>query len=129
MLYNYYCPNCDHQFNKNEKLHFLVSFKNAKKVKLQLSKEPGVYGYKSNHNLTINNGDLITFFCEKCEVNLQSINRPDFVKIDLRVSNEIIFELLFSPVCGDKKTYVIMEGELVKYGSDFLSIMSSKKST
>lgn len=122
--FNFHCPCCNHKLNKNDEIHFLVKKDNKKLTKLRLNPVPGVYGYKSDHSLKIKNGDRVKFYCENCESNLQSIDHSGFVGIYLRVSKDVTFELIFSPVCGERITYVIMDGEIVKYGNDFLSIMS-----
>lgn len=127
--YNYHCPSCSHKLNQNSDLHFLASHNTADKSKLLLSKEPGVYGYKSTHELQISNGDRIRFYCEKCEMELESKSRPYFVEILLVVSNDVSFKLFFSPVCGEKKTYVDMDGELARFGSDFFSVIAKKKAS
>lgn len=125
--FDFHCPCCDHKLNKNDEIHFLV--KTGKKLlsKLRLNPVPGVYGYKSDHNLDIKNGDHVKFYCENCESNLQSIDHSGFVGIYLIVSKDITYELIFSPICGERITYVIIDGQIVKYGNDFLSIMSFKK--
>lgn len=124
--FDYHCPHCSHKLNKETQVEFLVRYKRKKKSKLLLAKQPGVYGYKSMHNLNIKNGDKVEFFCTHCEESLISDKRPKFVGIELWTQGEKYLDLFFSPICGERVTYVEMDGELMRFGSDFFSIMSSR---
>lgn len=124
--FNYHCPHCKQKLNDPNQISFLVGYKDHPRSKLLLSKEPGVYGYKSEHDLKIKNGDRVDFFCFSCESNLTSPKRPHFVGIELWTANEPYLDLFFSPICGERLTYVEMEGELMRFGSDFFSIMQSR---
>lgn len=126
--FNYHCPHCKTQLNKGNQIEFLVAYKNHKKTPLLLSKQPGVYGYRSEHNLKIENGDRVEFYCISCEGDLRSMKRPDFVGIELWSEESHYLDLFFSPVCGERLTYVEMEGELMRFGSDFFSIMKTRNS-
>lgn len=123
--YNYHCPHCKVQLNKENQVEFLVGYKNLPRSPLLLSRQPGVYGYKSDHNLKIENGDKVDFYCHSCEASLQSEKRPDFVEIEIWTSESPYLSLFFSPVCGERLTYVEMDGELMRFGSNFFSIMKS----
>ncbi len=124
--FNYHCPHCQAQLNKENQIEFLVAYKDHRKTPLLLSKQPGVYGYKSNHNLIIENGDKVDFFCHSCETQLDSEKRSGFVQIQLWTEGAPYLELFFSPICGERLTYVEMEGELMRFGSDFFSIMRNR---
>lgn len=125
--FNYHCPHCQAQLNKESQIEFLVSYKGLLKSRLLLSKQPGVYGYKSEHDLKIDNGDKVDFHCHTCEASLQSEKRSGFVGIQIWSSDEHYLDLFFSPICGERLTYVEMDGELMRFGSDFFSIMKTKK--
>lgn len=125
--FNYHCPNCQAQLNQGSQIEFLVSYKDHIKSPLLLSKQPGVYGYKSEHNLTIENGDKVDFHCNHCEESLQSKKRPLFVQIQVWASDAPYLDLFFSPICGERLTYVEMDGELMRFGSNFFSIMKTRK--
>jgi len=126
--YNYHCPHCKVQLNKESQIEFLISYKNLPKSTLLLSKQPGVYGYKSKHNLQIENGDSVDFYCHSCEESLQSKKRPHFVEIEVWTDKSPYLSLYFSPICGERLTYVEMDGELMRFGSNFFSIMKSQAS-
>lgn len=124
--FNYHCPHCKTQLNKGNQIEFLVGYKDHKKTPLLLSKQPGVYGYKSQHDLNIENGDSVDFFCSSCENSLISENRSKFVGIEIWSNDAPYLNLFFSPICGERITYVEMDGELMRFGSDFFSIMKSR---
>ncbi|MDC0257185.1 hypothetical protein OAK35_00430 [Crocinitomicaceae bacterium] len=124
--FNYHCPHCQTQLNKGSQIEFLVGYKDHQKTPLLLSKEPGVYGYRSKHNLVIENGDKVDFYCHSCEEPLQSLKRPGLVEIQIWTDDAPYLDLFFSATCGERLTYVEMEGELMRFGSDFFSIMKSR---
>lgn len=122
--FDFHCPCCDHKLNMNNEIDFKVNTNDKYLSKLRLSRVPGVYGYKSDHKLDIQNGDHVDFYCPKCESNLHSIQHLDFIEIKIKLTEDVEYNLVFSPICGEKKTYVVMNGEFVRFGSDFISIMS-----
>lgn len=124
--FDYHCPHCSKKLNSDQQVKFLVRFKKKKKSTLLLDKQPGVYGYKSTHSLNIKNGDRVHFFCSSCETSLRSAKRPEFVEIALWSQGERYLDLFFSPICGERVTYVEMDGELMRFGSDFISIMAPR---
>ena len=117
--YNYYCPRCDHQLTNNDQIHFTVETISKQHGDLFLSTVPGEYGCNSDDSLTFSQGEKIDFFCPSCGANLLSENHPELVEINMKVSDDIVFEVFFSPVCGEQVTYVMMENELVKYRDNF----------
>ncbi len=124
--FNYHCPHCKTQLNKGSQIQFTVSYKGHEKSNLLLSKQPGVYGYKSDHDLKIENGDKVDFFCCSCDASLQSKKRTEFVEIEIWSEDAPYLDLFFSPICGERLTYVEMDGELMRFGSDFFSIMKTR---
>lgn len=125
--FDYHCPHCAKKLNDESEVAFLVKSDENKTSKLTLAKQPGVYGYKSTHGLDIKNGDKVSFFCLHCEANLQSKKRPKFIEIELWSNGEKFNVLYFSPVCGERVSYVEADGELMGFGADFISIMEMKR--
>jgi uncharacterized protein YbaR (Trm112 family) len=125
--FNYHCPHCKQQLNDTDQINFLVGYQKHQFTRLLLSKEPGVYGYKSEHDLKIQDGDRVDFYCPSCKHDLTSTKRPHFIGIELWTSGKYYLDLFFSPICGERLTYVEMDGELMRFGSDFFSIMKSRK--
>lgn len=118
--YHFYCPHCNTNLTKNNEIEFLVDYNNLN-FKLYLSATPHTYGYKSETDISIKTGDKLTFQCSSCKVDLQSKKYSDFVEICLKIKEGITFEILFSPICGTKMTYVVMEDEMVKFRDNFFS--------
>ena len=125
--YHYHCPNCDHQLTKNNQIHFYVKTSNGQTGNLFLSAVPGEYGYDADEPLSFNSGDKIEFYCPSCSSNLQAKEYPELVEITMRVTDKIVFEVFFSPVYGEKVTYVMMENELVKYRDDFFGELEEER--
>jgi hypothetical protein len=116
--YHFHCPHCLVDLTNNNEIEFLVNF-NKLNFKLYLSAIPNTYGHKSELDITIKTGDKLIFQCNSCKINLQSKKYADFIEICLKVNTGIKFEILFSPFCGKKTTYIVMEEELVKFRDDF----------
>jgi hypothetical protein len=127
--YDYYCPCCDNKLTDASQINFLVRTSRGDQAKVQLSVLPGEYGYNSDVDLEIKDGEHVEFNCQSCKANLQSKNYPDFIEIHLKVTKGVVFEVLFSPICGERITYIIMEYEMVRYRDDFYCIMSMNKET
>ena len=123
--YHYHCTLCGHKLNQGNDVHFLVALDEGEKHQLKLSKVPGVFGHKSDHTLSIKDGDVVDFYCPKCESNLRSETRPEFVEIQLVVAKTREYPLFISPICGDRASYILREGQLNSYGNDFFSILSN----
>ena len=121
--YDYHCPHCNHQLTKDTEIHFDVKTEEGIEASLYLSTIPGVFGYQSDQNLLLNTGDSIEFYCQSCSSNLQSESHPQYVEVSMKVSDDIVFEVFFSPVYGEKVTYVMMENELVKYNDQFFGVI------
>lgn len=119
--YDYHCPHCDHKLTENDQISFLVKAKNNIKSTLQISAVPGVYGYESSTHLGLEHGDRVDFFCSSCQSNLQSETFIEFVELNLKVAENIVFEVFFSPVYGEEVTYIKTEEGLVQYTETFFS--------
>lgn len=120
--YDYHCPHCLHNLTNNEEIHFIVEDANNQRAHLYLNAEPGIYGYRSSKDLDIQPGDRLSFSCSSCEKNLVSSKYANFIEIQLKISDDIFFEVLFSPICGHEITYVVMEGNLEIYRAGFLGL-------
>ena len=122
--YHYFCPHCNTDLTKNNEIEFLVDYNNIN-FKLYLSAVPRAYGYKSDIDVAIKTGDKLNFQCNSCKIDLQSKKYSNFVEIYLKVKEGITFEILFSPICGKKITYVVMEDEMVKFRDNFFTNFNS----
>lgn len=117
--YNYHCPHCAFQLTNNDQIRFRVETEANAFTSINLNAAPGEYGYNSEDSLTLTPGQKIKFYCPSCNSDLQSKSHPQYVEVNLKVKEGIVFEVFFSPVYGEKLTYVMMENELVKYHEDF----------
>jgi len=113
--YEYYCPHCNSNLSSNKGVSFYIENCKNQRANLYLSPLPCIYHYTSDVEISIDKGEKVLFYCGCCKQSLQSETHPKFVEIHLKVTEDILFEVLFSPICGEKLTYVVMEGCLEKY--------------
>ncbi len=118
--YNYHCPQCDHLLTRDDKIYFFFYGNAGQKTDIILSAMPGVYGHLNSRNTHIKEGDRIDFHCPGCTSSLLSENKPEYVKIHLKICDGFVFDVLFSPICGEKVSYILMENEMVVYKGNFL---------
>ncbi len=124
--YDYHCPHCKNKLTHGDSVQFIVENTKQQRATMTLSPLPGVYSHSSDIDLLVRRGEKLKFHCPSCETDLQSNEHPKFVEIYLQITDTIVFEVLFSPICGEKLTYVIMQGELEKYEDSFLAFDMKK---
>lgn len=117
--YNYYCPHCDALLSKKNQVVFKIKRNNNEEALLYLKPKPRDYGFECKPLLNFEKDELVDFFCVKCDANLQSKNYPEFVTIYLKVTNNVVFDVFFSRIHGQHKTYVGIEDFNEHYGIDF----------
>ena len=116
--YDYHCPHCNQLLNADNTVIFKIEKSTGEKGFIDLNPKVGEYSYKCEPNMVFKNGEEMEFFCPACKVNLKSEKFPKFVELLLRVSSSVHFEMLFSRVFGDRRTYVITEDMTEKYGDN-----------
>ncbi len=116
--YDYHCPKCNQKLSTERTVVFDIKRANGDKAKLELSPKPGEYSFRCSPELNFSEGEEIDFFCPACRKNLTSSRYEKFVEISLQVTEIIKFEVLFSRVYGDKRTYVITEETIEKHGDN-----------
>jgi hypothetical protein len=116
--YDYHCPNCSQLLNTDNTVILKIEKSTGEKGIIELDPKVGKYSYKCEPNMIFKNGEEMEFFCPACKINLQSEKFPKFVELRLSVSSSVHFEMLFSRVFGDRRTYVITEDMTEKYGDN-----------
>ena len=116
--YDYHCPHCSQLLNADNKVIFKIEKSTSEKGTIELSPKVGEYSYKCEPNMIFENGEAMEFFCPACKVNLKSKKYPKFIALRLFVTSSVHFEMLFSRVFGDRRTYVITEDMTEKYGDN-----------
>lgn len=114
--YDYHCPKCNQLLNAENTVVFHVEKKTGESGIIELDPKVGEYSYKCEPEMAFEQGEEIEFFCPACKTNLKSEKFPKFAELKLRVTNTIHFDMLFSRVFGDRKTYVITEDMVEKHG-------------
>lgn len=125
--YDYYCPHCYQNIRTRDWVRFKVQKEDDLEADLFLSPSPQDYSYHCLPDLKLRPGDRLEFSCFNCKESLQSKEYPKFVNIHLKVTESIVFDILFSPVCGVKQTFIEMEGDLEPYTGNFLSFHTPRK--
>ncbi len=113
--YHYHCPGCNASLNKDGRVHFVLKT-NGESTNISLNPNPGEYDYNCEPELHLTEGEVYDFFCPECDKNLQSDRFNEFVEINMKVTDEIEFEVLFSRVCGQHCTYVVTEDMVERHG-------------
>ena len=116
--YDYHCPHCNQLLNAGHAVIFKIENSSGEKGVIELDPKVGKYSYRCEPNMICKNGEEMEFFCPACKINLKSEKFPKFVELRLSVSSSVHFEMLFSRVYGDRRTYVITEEMTEKYGDN-----------
>ena len=119
--YDYYCPKCDEKLSKKNQVLFFIQRDNMELVKLYLDPKPRSYKYKCEPWIDFQENEIVDFICPHCNVNLESDKYSNFVKIVLKVTDNVLFDVFFSRVYGDHRTYVGIEDFEEEYGHKIAS--------
>lgn len=115
--YNYYCPKCDNKLNHDNKVMLILFKKNGEQAKIFLDPKPHSYRVKCEPNIEFNENEIVDFICPQCDNNLKSAEYEKFVRIILKVTDGVLFDVFFSRVYGDRRTFVGIEDFKEEYGS------------
>ena len=119
--YDYYCPKCDEKLSEENRVLFHVIRSDSSMVKLSLDPKPRSYKYKCEPWTDFKEDEIVDFTCPNCEENLQSDKYSNFIQIILKVTDKVIFDVFFSRVYGDHRTYVGIEDFEEEYGKKIAS--------
>jgi hypothetical protein len=115
--YKYFCPKCDEQLSDHNHVSFHILEDGKFKTSIKLNPKPGEYDYLCESSVQLNMGERLNFHCPACNENLQSEQFFDFVSINMKPTERIVFEVLFDRTCGQHATYVMTEDMVEKHGS------------
>jgi len=121
--YDYYCPKCKEKLNENNKVILNVYRTNNSIAKIFLDPNPHSYNIKCEPKIEFQENEIVDFVCPHCNENLKSVEYETFVLITLKVTNTVFFDVFFSRVYGDHRTYVGIEDFKEEYGDQ----ISTKK--
>jgi transcription initiation factor IIE alpha subunit len=114
--YDYYCPKCDEKLNKNNQVLFNITRMDSSLVQLFLDPKPRSYKYKCKPWVDFEENEVVNFTCPYCDSSLTSEKYPNFIKITLKVTEKVLFDVFFSRIYGDHRTYVGIEDFEEEYG-------------
>ena len=118
--YEYHCPHCKENMRAKEGIEFLTKNSKGKMRSIYLDPNLGKYDFYYDYSHDFEEGEKCDFFCVHCEHSLQSSKHSDYVEINMVVSKDVQFEVLFSRIYGIKRTYIVMEDYVEKHGEDML---------
>lgn len=114
--YDYYCPKCKDKLNENNKVILNIARVNNSNAKIFLDPKPHSYNLKCEPEMEFKKGELVDFICPHCNKNLQSNEYEKFVLITLKVTDNVFFDVFFSRIYGDHRSYVGIEDFKEEYG-------------
>ena len=116
--YDYYCPKCDSKLNTNNKVVFNIRRSSDEMIKLFLDPKPMSYNFRCEPEpiAAFIENEIVDFSCPHCDKSLESDKYSKFVEIRLMVTENVFFEVFFSRIYGDHKTYVGIEDFEEEYG-------------
>jgi len=114
--YDYYCPKCKEKLNENSKVLLNIYSVNSSNAKIFLDPKPHSYAIKCEPNIEFQKNEIVDFVCPHCNENLKSNDYEKFVQIILKVTESVCFDVFFSRVYGDHRTYVGIEDFKEEYG-------------
>ncbi len=116
--YDYYCPKCDSKLNENNQVVFNIKRSSDEIIKLFLDPKPMSYKFRCEPEplFPFVESEMVDFNCPNCDQSLESDKYSKFVEIILKVTDKVIFEVFFSRIYGDHKTYVGIEDFEEEYG-------------
>lgn len=97
---------------------FNIVKSNNEKARLLLNPKPGSYDYSCEPQLNFEKDELVDFHCPHCNQNLASDKFNKFVQIQLKVTDQVLFDVFFSRIYGVHKTYVGIEDFEEEYGDE-----------
>jgi hypothetical protein len=119
--YNYYCPKCNDKLDQDSKIVLNLLKINGEKAKIFLDPKPHSYKVNCEPKISFKKNELVEFICPSCNINLASVEYNKFACIILKVTENVIFEVFFSRIYGDHRTFVGIEDFKEEYGDKIKS--------
>ena len=116
--YDYFCPKCKEKLNENGKVILNVHRTDDSNAKIFLDPKPHSYHLKCEPEIAFLENEIVDFICPHCSSNLHSDQYEKFVALTLKVTEGVFFDVFFSRVYGDHRTYVGIEDFKEEYGDE-----------
>ena len=113
--YNFFCPFCKEQLNDTGEIELKTVRRSGEVGKIFLAADFGNYTYRKEPDVNFVDGEIVDFLCRCCNVNLEAPQHEGFAQLNMRVDENIEFEVIFSRQAGKRKTYVITEDGIETY--------------
>jgi len=116
--YQFYCPDCSQCLDDKKEIHLKYRRSNGDSGDVYLSTTLGNYKKRLIPNVEFKDKELIDFICPHCNSTIHSSDKENYVHLIMRVENKFDFEILFSRVAGEQKTYLVTEDGVECYGEN-----------
>ena len=113
MKFNYKCPGCDAQLRMGE--HVLLTARNisGKGSIVMLHAELGNYSVEFNPDIKFEKGEMVTFLCPVCHLDLSSDKHKNLAKVIMVDDTGKAYDVYFSKITGEHST-IKMAGEHIE---------------
>ena len=115
--YDYYCPKCKSQLNEQNKVILNIARSNKSNAVIYLDPKPHTYSVKCEPIIDFEQNEIVDFLCPHCNKNLKSAEYHEFACLTLKVTEGVLFDVFFSRIYGDHRTYVGIEDFKEEYGN------------
>ena len=122
--YDYYCSKCNSKLNINKRVEFNIKNQNNENARIYLDPKPRKYSFRCEPTIDFSHREEIDFYCIHCDTNLVSNEFPFFIKILLKLTDKVFFDVYFSRIYGVHETYVGIEDFTEEYGDKMMKIQN-----
>lgn len=113
---DFICPHCKAYLNVCDFITFAAERSNGEKGLVLLHPEVGIFESDIHPKFQPNEGELVRFRCPACHISLTSSKSEKLAHIQAVDSDNVLFDVYFSKIKGEKSTFKV-EGKSVKvYG-------------
>ncbi|MBD3637305.1 MAG: hypothetical protein HUJ25_08140 [Crocinitomicaceae bacterium] len=116
--YAFHCPSCGAHLNRNEKIVLKTRRSNGDEGEIEMSTSVGNYEYQHNPDVLFSPGEIVDFICTSCNAELNSKEFENYALLNLKVAENIVFDVLFSRQAGVQKTYLVTEDGIETYSGN-----------
>lgn len=116
--YQFFCPDCSQSLDVSNEIHLKYGRQNGDVGDVFLSTTLGNYKKRLVPDVKFEDKELVDFICPHCDSKIHSSERENFVHLNMRVEDKFDFEIIFSRIAGEQKTFLVTEDGVECYGKD-----------
>ncbi|MEI6748955.1 MAG: hypothetical protein ACOYMF_00340 [Bacteroidales bacterium] len=118
MQNEFLCPSCHNLLNVGKNVIFATRSKENKAGLIILYPDVGDYALVKHPSLVFKKGDRLDFYCPYCNKKLSSDRNENLAKVIIRDENKVEYEIHFSRVAGEFRTFKIIGMSVGIYEED-----------